>query len=304
MPTYLLNAASCPALPIPTTALQNRTSESPLVLSKLALGDSIAILHKGNQNAVEAEILGRYGAGCYAVMTGLNLSIGAGLNVVVAAGQALIDAPRTISVATNVAVPDATTNGTIWMTQAGALTPSATTAPPAGNVAFLGFFTTAAGVVSAVDESGVLRLDQGNLPLRQTADVGCPRDTPVAGLRFLNKCVGGLFLWDGVTGYHNLTDSGVSTLTFGSDANKTLSSGEYSAKLLDFTSGGTALTVTRDVILPLTPAGRKWLVRNNSNGGQSLRFIGVSGAGITVATTKYAEIFADSVNILRVTPDT
>ena len=91
MPTYLQLATACPALPSPTTGLQNRTGETPLVLSKLALGDTMGLLHKFNQNTVEAEITGRYGSGAYAILTGLGLSIGTGLNVTVAAGQALID---------------------------------------------------------------------------------------------------------------------------------------------------------------------------------------------------------------------
>src|SRR6185436_17099811 len=121
MPTYNILAANCPALPVPTTALQNPTSETPLVGDALALGDTINLLHKVNRNVVRAEILGRYGSGCYAVMTGLGLSIGTGLNVVVAAGQALIDGPRTNAAAANVAVSNTITNGCIWMTQAGAL---------------------------------------------------------------------------------------------------------------------------------------------------------------------------------------
>lgn len=303
MPSYTLLASACPAIPIPTTALQNRTSEAPLVLSKLNLGDTTALFHKFNQNAVEAEILGRYGGGVYAVGTGLNLSIGTGLNVVVATGQAIIDAPRTISVATNVLVPDAITNGCIWMTQAGALTPTTTTTAPAGNCCFLGFYTSAAGAIVSVDESGTLRLDQGNVPLRITADTGCPTDTPTAGVKFLNRCLGGLFLFDGIS-YQNLLDTGISTLNFSSDANKTLLASEYSNRILDFVSTGTALTATRDVILPLIPAGHKWLLRNNSNGGQSLRAIGASGTGITIVAAKYAEIMADSVNVIRITPDT
>jgi hypothetical protein len=304
MATYNFLASQCPAIPAPTTALQNRTSETPLVYSKLALGDSIAIMHKGNQNAVLSEIMGRYGSGAYAILTGLGLSIGSGLNVTVAAGQALIDAPRTIATATDVAVPNAIALGSIWMTQAGTLTPSNDLTAPAGNVCYLGLYTSAGGVVTVVDESGTLRFGQGGgIPMRQTADTGCPTDTPTAGVKFLNKCVGGLYYFDGVS-YHNLTDSGISTLNFSSDANKTLTAAQYSSHLLDFVNTGTALTATRDVILPLTPAGRRWLLRNNSNGGQSLRGIGASGTGITIATTKYAEISADGTNIIRITPDT
>lgn len=297
MATYLLLASACPAIPVPTTALQNRTSETPLVLSKLSLGDTTALFHKFNQNAVEAEIMGRYGAGVYAVQTGLGLSIGTGLNVVVAAGQAIIDAPRTLSTPTNVLVSDAITNGCIWMTQAGTLTATTNTTPPAGNVAFLGFYTSAAGAISSVDESGVLRLDQGSLPLRITADTGCPTDSPTAGVKFLNRCLGGLFLFDSIS-YHNLTNAGRSALTFSSDANKTLTVPEYSNYMVDFTNAGTTLTATRDVIVPLSPAGRPWFFRNNSPGAQSIRVIGASGTGQTIATGATATVMSDGTNII------
>lgn len=197
MAVYNFRADQCPVLPTPISALQNATSENPLVNEALSLGDSIALMHKSNRNMLRAEILGRYGSGAYAVMTGLGLSIGTGLNVVVAAGQALIDGPRTITANTNVAVPNGTALGSLWMTQAGALSPSSNLTPPAGNVCYLGLYTSSGGAVTVVDESGVLRFDQGSFPMRRTADTTTPTDTPPAGLRFLTKCPGGIYLWDG-----------------------------------------------------------------------------------------------------------
>jgi len=273
------------------------------VLSKLALGDTMGLLHKFNQNTVEAEITGRYGSGAYAILTGLGLSIGTGLNVTVAAGQALIDAPRTIAVATDVAVANTITNGTIWMTQAGALTYSTTTTAPAGNVCFLGFFSSAAGAVTAVDESGTLRFEQGGgIPMRQTADIGCPLDTPTAGVKFLHKCIGGLFYFDGVQ-YHNLTNTGRAALSYASDANKTLTAAEYSNHFLDI-GAGTALTAQRNLVVPLSPAGRGWRVRNAATGAQNVQVIGSTGAGVVIATAKYALVESSGTDIVRVTPDT
>lgn len=303
MATYNFLASQCPAIPVPTTALQNRTSETPLVLSKLALGDTLALFHKFNQNTVEAEIMGRYGSGAYAILTGLGLSIGSGLNVTVAAGQALIDAPRTLAVATDVAVPNSIALGSIWMTQAGTLSASSNLVAPAGNCCYAGLYTSAGGVVTVVDESGVLRFGQGGgIPQRRTADIGCPTDTPTAGVKFFNKCVGGLFYFDGEQ-YHNLTDTGRAALSYASDANKTLTAAEYSNHLLDIGSG-TALTAQRNLVVPLTPAGRRWTVRNAATGAQNVQIIGSSGLGVIVATAKYAMVEADGTNIIRITPDT
>jgi hypothetical protein len=77
-----------------------------------------------------------------------------------------------------------------------------------------------------------------------------------------------------------------------SDANTTLTAAE--ARPLQLTFSGT-LTATRNVVLPLTK--RIWYVYNGTN--QSLQFIGASGTGITVATTKRAIVAADGTNIVR-----
>lgn len=90
-------------------------------------------------------------------------------------------------------------------------------------------------------------------------------------------------------------------LTFTSDANKTLLSTEYEAVILDFGTG-TALTATRNVVVPLT-AGAMWIVRNATNGAQSIQVIGASGTGVTIANGKTAIVFCDGTNIVRVTAD-
>ena len=99
----------------------------------------------------------------------------------------------------------------------------------------------------------------------------------------------------------NAQAAGRSALTFASDANKTLSTEEASNFFLDFTSGGTTLTATRNAVVPLT-AGRMWLVRNASPGGQSVQVIGATGTGITIATTAVKLVLADGTNIISVAP--
>jgi hypothetical protein len=102
----------------------------------------------------------------------------------------------------------------------------------------------------------------------------------------------------------NAQRGGRSALTYTADSNKTLVEGEYDNYMLDFTNAGTSLGATRNAVVPLTPAGRSWLVRNNAPGAQSIQVIGASGTGITIATSKYAVVMSDGTNILRVTPDT
>lgn len=83
-----------------------------------------------------------------------------------------------------------------------------------------------------------------------------------------------------------------------SDANTTLTQTEAANSTLTFTG---TLTATRDIVVPLV-GKRQWTVYNGT--GQSLRFIGASGTGITVATVKHATVRSDGTNIVRVTADT
>ena len=90
---------------------------------------------------------------------------------------------------------------------------------------------------------------------------------------------------------------GRAALTFASDANKTLLESEYDNLFLDFTSGGTTLTATRNVVVPLT-VGRMWLVRNNSPGAQSIQVIGATGTGITIAPTATRLVISEGTNVI------
>jgi len=83
-----------------------------------------------------------------------------------------------------------------------------------------------------------------------------------------------------------------------SDANTTLTQAQAANATLTFTG---TLTATRDVVIPLV-GKKQWTVYNGT--GQSLRFIGASGTGITVATLKHAVVRSDGTNIVRVTADT
>lgn len=89
------------------------------------------------------------------------------------------------------------------------------------------------------------------------------------------------------------------TVNFASDANKTASLAEARADILKLTS--VSLGATRDLIVPLVP--KMWVVINGTTGGQSIRVIGASGTGITIANAKTAIVCSDGTNILRVTAD-
>lgn len=83
-----------------------------------------------------------------------------------------------------------------------------------------------------------------------------------------------------------------------SDANYTMTQPEAACAVLTFTG---TLTATRDIVVPLV-GKRQWTVYNGT--GQSLRFIGATGTGITVATLKHAIVRSDGTNIVRVMADT
>jgi hypothetical protein len=90
-------------------------------------------------------------------------------------------------------------------------------------------------------------------------------------------------------------------ISFASDANKTLTSSEYDGLILDIGSG-TALTATRNLVLPLTD-GAIVFVNNQSTGGQSVQVIGATGTGTTIATAKGALLWCNGTNWNRMSAD-
>ena len=88
-------------------------------------------------------------------------------------------------------------------------------------------------------------------------------------------------------------------LSMGTDANVTLTAAQCRAEIIDVTS--VSLSATRDLIVPLTIGLRT--VRNSTTGSQSIRVIGASGTGVTIANAKVAQVFGDGTNIVRATAD-
>ncbi len=309
---YTLTAVLCP-VPVIPSAILSIAGETPLTWTPVvaAASGSGSLVSKFNKNAVRGDVLGRAGAGAIGVdwdsgssssIPGLNITTTGALNVTVGTGQAMIDGPVQITTPTVVAgITDNIARIYLWLSQAGVITPvNNSLTPPAGMQCFIGSVVTAAGAVTEINGSGVCYFLGPHL-VRRTADTGTPTDTPPSGLSLFTQCPGGLFYWDG-SQYRNLTHSGRVALTFGSDANKTLSAAEAENQLLDFVNSGTAISVTRNVVVPLA-GSKRWTVRNNSAGGQSIQAIGASGTGITIATGKTAVVGSDATNIFRITAD-
>lgn len=88
------------------------------------------------------------------------------------------------------------------------------------------------------------------------------------------------------------------TKAFPSDANYTLLAAEADVDVIKVSSG--TITTTRDLIVPITFPRKWWVVNGNA---QSVRIIGATGTGITIATGKAACVMADGTNVIRLTAD-
>lgn len=88
------------------------------------------------------------------------------------------------------------------------------------------------------------------------------------------------------------------TKAFPSDANYTLTAAEADVDVIKVSSG--TITATRDLVVPIAFPRKWWIVNGNA---QSVRIIGASGTGITVATGKAALVMADGTNVIRLTAD-
>lgn len=162
-------------------------------------------LPRYNRNFAAQDLIGAYGGGLYAVAFGLALAAGTGLILNVGSGTAVIDgivdvsnasAPATpVATARTIVLPDASVRY-VWLSQVATLSLTSTTTPPSAQACFLGMVTTAGGVITAIDNSGVLFL-KGGIGIRLTGDTGVPLDTPPANLMFLTKTPTADYFWDG-----------------------------------------------------------------------------------------------------------
>lgn len=88
------------------------------------------------------------------------------------------------------------------------------------------------------------------------------------------------------------------TRAFPTDANYTALADEVDVDVINISAG--VVTATRDFIVPVA-FPKQWTVINNT--AQSVRIIGPTGTGITIATAKTAMVLADGTNVRRLTAD-
>jgi hypothetical protein len=266
MPTYSLLAANCP-LPTTWSGVVDPSATAAYGAKSLANGDIAAVLTKVNENATRLDLLGGFGGGAYGVLTGLDLSAGAGLTLNYAAGQALISTLVTKSASTY-SLPDLSgSRGYVWLSRDGVISHTTTVTPPAGAQLFIGSFVTNAGAIVSLDQSGIMYL-KGGLPQRTTADVTTPTDTPPANLWHLVQGTVRLWLWSG----SSYCELGCSTggalsgqLTKSITGNTTLSAAEVANGSIRITDGG-GLADGWVVTWPAASValGDRWAVRNDS----------------------------------------
>lgn len=106
------------------------------------------------------------------------------------------------------------------------------------------------------------------------------------------------FTWEDDRALNFGKQTSLLTKAFPSDANYTLTAAEADVDYIKVSSG--TITATRDLIVPVA-FPKEWTVINGN--AQSVRIIGASGTGITIATGKTTIVMADGTNIVRVTAD-
>lgn len=189
-----LTAAQVPLPMVPASILL--LAGAPPVWTYFASGDLAGgAAAKSKKSAVHGTEVAKYGAGFYAVGSGLTLSAGSGLTLSVAAGQAIIDGVVEISTATDYVLPNNATSR-VWLQRDGTLTHKTDLTQPATPSVFLGTVTTLSGAITTIDTSGIVSF-VGGAPMRTTADTDKPGDSPSSSLSFWTKTSAGLWLWDG-----------------------------------------------------------------------------------------------------------
>ena len=167
---------------------------------------------------------------------------------------------------------------------------------------YYGGKATLAGVVTAISNGTITLTASANNYIEAHPDTGAVSKNTTgftAGYLPLYTIVTGTSSVTSYTDQRALALATNATLAKAlSDANTTLTQPEAANATLTFTG---TLTATRDIVVPLV-GKKQWTVYNGT--GQSLRFIGSSGTGITVATVKHAIVRSDGTNIVRVTADT
>lgn len=224
-----------------------------------------------NENAGRLDMAYRWGGGFYGVCTGLAISHVSGLDVSVAAGQAIIDTLVDVRVAQTRTLDNSARNH-LWVRRDGSITHRTDTASPGSDYAYLGSVLMAAGTISgAVETAGVI-YDRGGVPVRFTADVTEPTDTPPATLVFFTVGTAKVWWWDG-TAYHEFDPGGagavISQLTVNpANGTNTVSAADAAANSAILLTGGSATSqYTLSIDIGSVVAGKTWEITNRTSLG-------------------------------------
>lgn len=208
MPSYTLTAVQCPAI-VTWSGVYNPASSAPLTSPTFLTADS-SLRAKLNETAARADLLARYGCGMYAIVDGLDISIGTGLNVNVSAGTAMIDGEVVKETSSTVAISPSITRAYIWLSRAGTFTVvNNSLTPPGGAHAFVGSCVSGLTTITSVDHSGIL-YNNGGQHWRRTADTSTPGDTPAANVAYRVYGTAKAWDWDGIA-YWEVSQGSAST---------------------------------------------------------------------------------------------
>ena len=265
-----LAASSSPSI----WAVDSTTLASTAPNSTGIIAGTKTIATAWNKNAAKIDLSVMYGGGVYSILNGLALTAGSGLTLNIALGQGSIRGTVELRANTTATMTDASTNY-VYLTENGSIAVQVNTlTPPSNNALFLGTVTTAAGVISTIDTSGVC-YRVGGIVLRETIDPGKPGDSPTSNTRFFTKTAGGLFLWDGVkyTALGNDTLLEIQTVT--SNATETLAD---AGKIT--TNEGASSKPSRTLVSAVAGVLRRYVVQDSDG----LKIIANSGDTIRVGT--------------------
>ena len=276
----------------------------PLGAQSLISGIAQTISAPFNENAGRLDVLGRWGGGVYAILTGLAVTEVSGLTVRVGTGLALIDTLVRVTATQDLLLTDATRNH-LWISRTGVATFRTDLLAPGTDYLYLGSVLTAAGAYSSDDTSGVMYL-RGGLPWRQTADNTVPSDTPSGMISFIHQGQGKLWLWSPIlTDYFEIA-AGSGTYNVSryalapANGTNTLSAENSANTYIDVSAG----TASSPWVLELTttdiPNGLFWIIDNGSSYGARVAKAG-SGVAYNVIGPDQIAIFGfDSNEIHKV----
>jgi hypothetical protein len=208
--TYALASSATPAVRAPSSSpadlLDPTVAEpAPVVAHTWATGASPNMAADLNGISARVDNLGRYGGGGYAIVDGLVLREGTGLQAIVGTGVASSDGHQVETAERNQALTGGVTSY-LWQLRTGALSVViGSLAAPSATAVYLGRIVTDGSAPTAIDGSGVVYRRPGGLLYRRTGDAAAPDDSPPANLLLLTRTADGLWLWDGA-GHRLISD--------------------------------------------------------------------------------------------------